>query len=179
MVKITQDLIFSNFDDILFFTAYRHALKVFDEQRFFENTAWRLLEPRTDSYYRECIEEKFKRIMNDRTIDDTINGYSIERDLGEFPGIRVYEYITTRVAQRIRIVKSSLFPPRRGKVMPYIGVDIWTDESLYGIDVVAKARNKNGGPLDLPRTMDGFPIEYRLTPSCRESCSRYDIFKTN
>jgi len=179
MVKITQDLIFSKFSDAAFFEAYRHTLKALDELRFFENNAWRLLEPRRDSYYRECIEEKFKRIMNGRTIDDTINGYSIEADLGDFPGIRVYEYMPTRVTQRVRIEKRSIFPPRLGKVMPYIGVDIWIDDSLYGIDFVGKIKDRYDHHLNLPTSMNGFPVEYRLTDHCRESCSQRDIFKTD
>jgi hypothetical protein len=167
MVKITDELVLAKFNDLTFFEAYKHALKSLDELKFFPNTAWRRLMPGLSAYVRESIEKKVRRIMHDETIDDTVKGASIERDVG-FPGLRVYEYIPTRVAQRIRLVKRSYFPPRTAKVVPYIGVDIWIDESFCDIDIASTAKDKYGHHIPLPRTINGFPVEYRLTEYCRE-----------
>ncbi len=167
MGKITTDLIYKTFADPRFEEAYQHTIKELKENDFFKHhLEWFFAHKQSGNYFRKELEEGINLILNGKRKNNILIGGNLHTDVDS---IRVYQYIPWRIAQKIKIQKRSLFPPKFQKIIPFIGVDIVVDDSIKGLDVTNKHKDRWGHHAYLPRSMKGFPICYNQTGLCERN----------
>ena len=157
------DKVYEQFTDSNFERAYQDVLKELNEEGFFKCDWWHA-HAKSGDYFKKELEEKLDLILSGKSKSESkiIIGENWEQ-YREIWSIGVYEYIPWRVAQKIKVQKKSLFPPRLQKIIPFIGVDIWVDDSINHTRVIDCAINKYGNHIRVPTFMDGFPVIYNQT----------------
>ncbi len=161
MHDMTYELIYDKFMEPSFVEAYRAVLKSLNELDFFRNE-WFHHGARTEPFFEQCLEKEIAKMLASDEREHVFVGAYVENDP---ESIRVYSYIPYRVAQKIKAKKKLLLAPL---LTPFISVDIWIgSSSLEGMDVFACAETRSGRHIDLPKEMNGFPVEYCLSQSTR------------